>query len=243
MDASYIFYLIFSFLNIIILFSALYAILQFYLLDKDQFKNYILGLVFYSIGIFGFYLRYIVMSPLSDVETFALVNLTHFPALFGIVFFVKGTKILAYQEKADSKTGHRLYTIILYFFVFDLLFLIVHGPFIFISEDLFWKLNSLSLLFLFMIVILSLINLFQFQKIFMPPINKVIYLYILSIVLIISGALIITAALRPVSTAQLTIADISVVRNTIAVAGFLTAFVPFLIFIRSIRSFRKSLSK
>lgn len=243
MDLNTIFLVIIISINILVFILVVGTLFEFNKLDKEQFKFYIIGLFFYGLTVFCFFLEFILFPPLNDFEYVILDSGLSISPLIGMFYFIKGTEKLAKQENPGFKKNELLYNLYFYFTIITIfLVYVVYVSFVALSKTIYEILHVISFVFYAIIVVLALILLLEYKQNFSAIIDKIITQYILAIVLLIVAGLIITEALEPIRADKIIFTDLSNLRTGIATIGAFIIFIPFIICYRSVSKFRKLLS-
>ena len=229
-------------ISVVILVLFLLTLYEFLNLDKELFRDYIIGLAMVSVGILCFIFRYIIFPPLSEVENIIFgFGIQILPAIF-MFYLLHGTEKLARQEKADFKKDEKMYTTTFYLFIILVVFQVAYMGISLVSEKLYEILNIGSIVIYSLFLILILLSFLEYKKAFGPPIDKVIYSYMLAIILLAAGGIITTSILFPLEDGNKTFTDLSYLRNIVATVGALVTIQPAIISYRSVFKFRKMLS-
>lgn len=242
MDLHSIFLFILVCLNILVFILVIGTLYEFGRLDAEQFKYYIIGLAFYGITALFFLCRYILFPPLSNFENLIFAYGANVSPIIGVFYFVKGTEYLAKKENPEFIRNEKLHNLVLYLVVISCVAVIfVSSLWIVEAKKIIEILEVLTGLLYVITILLALILLLEYKNTFSELFAKIIYHYILAVVLLLAGGIVTVQALLPIEFENLTITDLSYFRNFIAIIGGIIVFIPFVICYRSVSKFRKLL--
>ncbi len=242
MDLHKFLLVVFVCLILLIFIFVSFTLYDFYSLDFMLFRKYLIGLFFYFLTIFCFFLRYVVLTPLNPYENVILAYGLTISPLIGVFFFIIGTEYLANQLNKNFKKDEKRYKV----FLIILLVLCVYEIFDQLKaetlKDFYVPLTIVGNILYIITLLLAVNLLLDFQKALGGIFSKIIFHYIVAVVLLVVGGLISVEALVPVTLEEKVFTDLSYIRNVFAILGCLIAVIPFVICYKSVSKFKKLLT-
>lgn len=240
MDLNIVSFFIIAAMCCIALVLFVWTFYEFLKLDKEQFKYYAMGLLFYAISVPCFFVQYIVLASLSVLGNSILSYFVFICPILGFFYFIKGTEHLAKHLNPEFRKNEQLYSIVLYLIIgmaiYDFYTLTA------LFSEMIYKILTLIGASLYLITAyLAMKLLLEYKNSFGGLFAEIIYHYILAAALIIVGGVIVIVSLQPMVFGDLTMRDLSYLRNATAVIGSFIIVLPFVICLKSVSKFRKLL--
>ena len=215
---------------------------EFYKLDSEQFRYYIIGLGLYNVAVIFVFLQYVVLPPLTHMEYALSALFLYSPGILGAFFILKGTRYLVQQENPTFSEKEKLYTQIKYLVICAAIYTTAYHPSILISVTLFRILNIVPSTLYFIITLLMFKLLFVYKKNLNPIISSVVTLFVTTILLFIIGSIIFVQSQLPIRYNGYTYTDLSYLNQILALIGAYLIFISFLFSYLTISKFRRILT-
>ncbi len=241
MDPHIIFLSISIILNVVLYSIVGWTIYEFEKLESNLFRYYIIGFIFYTLGSIGFFLRYLVFPPLSSFESAFFGLLGGISPLLGLFYLLKGTEYLAKEETDKFSRNESLTKIIFYLLLSIAIIQAIYMPLVGYSDTMFELMRLIALILFFITFSLAFKLLYEYKKFFNPTFAKIVQRYAIAIVLYIIGGVSSATAYDPIEYGGATFSDLSYLRVGLGLIGTILAFMPFIIFYKSVHTFRKTL--
>ncbi len=214
---------------------------EFYKLDYQQFKYYIIGLPFYLIAVLSFLIQYIVLPPLTKTENAICGSIVRVTSLIGLLFFIINTQRLAKIENPNFHEEKKLHSIFPFLVIATCLFSIAYLPTLYISKDIYNILSVISLILFITLVFLAAVLFFHMIEIFNPPLDGIILHNVIAIIMFFVAGIAIIQILEPLETNGEGFRDISNFRASIATFALAIGSAMFLICFKCVDRLRKAL--
>ncbi len=212
---------------------------EFFLIGDRRFRFYIIGMIFLEISILAFLLRYILMPPLTFLESILLWYLLDIATLMAMFSFLKGTKNLG-EEKIHFQKYNKTYNFLIFSVITVSIYEIIYTPIgLSILEDFHDILSFISVLFYLILLTIVLYLFLKYREEFEGVFKKISTLYFFVIILYILGGVILTQTLQPIIFGDVTYTDLSTTRTTFSVIGTFIIYLPIFITYLSVSNFRE----
>ncbi len=241
MDINNIFLVIFTTLALFTILLVFLNSFEFFKLDKDQFRGYILGLIIFFIAMISFLFRYIFFPPLSDFESFLTGYLANISPLFGLFLFLRETSYLAKKDNEEFIESTYLIKITYVMLISTIIYEFFYIPFIFVSQDIFDTLGIFGGVLYLVSVVLTILSLLTYRNVFTDLLGKVVFWNISAITSLLIGAVIIVESLAELEADGITFTDLNTLNTAFSVFGVCIVFIPIFLAYLKIHLFRKKL--
>ncbi len=241
MESTLFLAIIFTVLSILIIILVLWNLYEFFRLDKEQFKYFIIGLIFYTVAIVSLFLRYIVFPPLNKGESILFAYLTYISPLIGMAFFLKSTDVLAHRDLAGFQRSQKLYNAAFFMIILTINHIFIYHIFLIVSESIYNLLNKIAPIFYISAIILTFMAFLQYRGAFSDILGKVIFQYCAAVILMLIGGVITTETLRDLEIGDKVFTDLAIVNLSFSIIGLFIIFVSFLLSFLRVHKIAKTL--
>ncbi len=233
--------IIFTSLCSIIMFLVLWSLYEFFRLDKDQFRYYIFGLIFYTITIISVFLRYIIFPPLNTAESISFAYLTYTTPIIGMAFFLKNTDILAHLDLPNFQRSQKLYSAAFFMIVFMVIYEIFYHIFLIFSESIYNFFNDIAAIFYITAIILIFSAFLQYRGAFSDILGKVVFQYGAAIIIMLIGGVITTENLKSIELGDKIFTDVPISNISFSIVGLFIILIPFFLSFLKVHKIAKTL--